>query len=71
MKNAIDTYLQIKFEQGEVAASRYYDATVELMDDSIREDLHRVMADEASESEFLTAYCDAHRREYDEEFEVN
>lgn len=41
-----------------------------LMDDDIREELHREMAP-CSEEEFLTAYCKAHEAKFGEKFRVD
>lgn len=48
----------------------YWDAAVELMDDDIREQLHREMAP-CTDQEFFTAYEKAHEEKFGEEFVVN
>jgi hypothetical protein len=48
----------------------YYNAAVELMDDDIREQLHREMAP-CTDQEFFTAYEKAHEEKFGEEFIVN
>lgn len=48
----------------------YWDAAVELMDDDIREQLHREMAP-CTDQEFFTAYEKAHLEKFGEEFVVN
>lgn len=47
-----------------------FEAAVGLMDDDLREDLHRLMAP-CTEAEFFAAYCAAHRDKFGEEFEPN
>lgn len=47
-----------------------YAAAEALMDDDIREELHRELAP-CSEEEFLEAYCKAHKEKYGEEFRVD
>jgi len=47
-----------------------YAAAVELMDDEIREDLHR-SGDYATDLEFLEAYMAAHKQKYGIDFIVN
>lgn len=47
-----------------------FDACVNLMDNDIREDLHREMADNCTEQEFLDAYCEARSNKYGEEFQI-
>lgn len=47
-----------------------YAAAEALMDDDIREELHREMAP-CSEEEFLEAYYKAHKEKYGEEFRVD
>lgn len=42
---------------------------VEMMDDDIREELHRELAP-CSEQEFFSAYCDKHLEKYGEEFTI-
>ena len=47
-----------------------YAAAEALMDDDIREELHRELAP-CGEEEFLEAYCKAHKEKYGEEFRVD
>lgn len=47
-----------------------YRAAEMLMDDDIREELHREMAP-CSEEEFLAAYCKAHEAKFGEKFRVD
>ena len=47
-----------------------YAAAEALMDDDIREELHRALAP-CSEEEFLEAYCKAHKEKYGEEFRAD
>ena len=47
-----------------------FEVAVNLMDDAIREELHRQMAP-CSEQEFIEAYAKAHETKYGEEFEIN
>ena len=47
-----------------------YDATVNLMDDEIRESLHSSLAPCEAQA-FVDAYCIAHKEKYDEIFIVN
>lgn len=53
----------------EVITSGNYESAVNLMDDEIREDIHREMAP-CSDAEFLTEYCKRHAEKYGEEFEI-
>lgn len=46
------------------------DAAVNLMDDSLRERLHQEMAP-CTDQEFIEAYCRAHKKEFNETFQVN
>lgn len=46
-----------------------YNAAVELMDDEIREELHNLLAP-CSDAEFLSAYMEAHRAKYGEDFTI-
>jgi hypothetical protein len=46
-----------------------YDAAVELMDDDIREDLHRELAP-CTDLEFLEAYIERHKEKFGEEFTI-
>lgn len=45
-----------------------FDACVNLMDDEIREKLHKEMAGECSEQEFLDAYWVEHIKKYGKKF---
>lgn len=47
-----------------------FEEAVYLMDDEIREEVHRKMAP-CSEQEFMDAYAKAHHEKYGEEFKVN
>lgn len=47
-----------------------FEVAVNLMDDGIREEVHREMAP-CSEQEFMDAYAKAHHEKYGETFEVN
>ena len=47
-----------------------FDVAVILMDDDIREEVHREMAP-CSEQEFMDAYAKAHHEKYGETFEIN
>lgn len=47
-----------------------FEEAVNLMDDEIREEVHRKMAP-CSEQEFMDAYAKAHHEKYGEEFKVN
>jgi len=46
-----------------------WDAIVNLMDDDIREEIHNDLAP-CGNMIFLTAYCEAHRTKYGEDFEI-
>lgn len=46
-----------------------YDAAVELMDDDIRELLHRVITP-CTQQQFFDAYCECHERYFLESFEA-
>lgn len=46
-----------------------FNVCVQLMDDEIREKLHREIGG-CTEQEFLDAYCEEHAEKYGEEFEV-
>lgn len=46
-----------------------FEAAVNLMDNEIREELHREMAP-CTEQEFYDAYCKRHEETYNEEFVV-
>lgn len=47
-----------------------FDACANLMDDEIREELHREYVGEVTEQEFLDLYCEAHYKKYGEEFDI-
>lgn len=47
-----------------------YDAAVVLMDDDLREELHRELAP-CTEQEFFSAYEQAHAEKYGEEWELS
>ena len=47
----------------EIIEAGLYSAAVNLMDDEIREELHRDLAP-CSDEEFLEAYMEAHERKY-------
>jgi len=53
----------------EIIESGLYNQAVALMDDDIREELHRQLAP-CTDEEFLTAYMEAHRSKYGEDFQV-
>lgn len=53
----------------EIIESGYYDAAVALMDDEIREDVHRDMAP-CSDLDFLTEYMKRHESKYGEPFSI-
>lgn len=53
----------------EIIDNGYYDSAVELMDDDIREELHREIAP-CSDLEFLTEYVKRHYAKYGEYFTV-
>lgn len=53
---------------GKNISTKDWDAIVGLMNDDIREDLHRQGF--ADETEFFEAYCAAHYRKFGEAFEV-
>lgn len=46
-----------------------FNACVQLMDDEIREELHKKIGG-CTEQEFLDAYCEEHEKKYEKEFEV-
>jgi len=46
-----------------------YSVAVALMDDDLREELHLDLAP-CTEQEFMSAYADAHKAKYGEEFRV-
>ena len=46
-----------------------YNTAVALMDDDIRENLHAVLSP-CADIDFLTAYMDAHKNKYNEDFTI-
>lgn len=64
---------QVRLEHFLVVKNDYgvevdYDTAVSLMDNDIREDLHRKLVP-CSNQEFFDAYCAEHRKKFGEEFE--
>lgn len=53
----------------EIIENGLYNAAVALMDDDIREELHRELAP-CSDEEFLAAYIRRHEEKYGEQFTV-
>lgn len=53
----------------EIIENGMYDAAVNLMDDEIREELHREMAP-CTDEEFLEAYIEAHKEKFGKDFEL-
>lgn len=53
----------------EVIENGYYETAVYMMDDDLREDIHREMAP-CSDAEFLTEYCKRHAEKFGEEFTI-
>lgn len=53
----------------EIIEAGLYSASVNLMDDEIREEIHRELAP-CSDEEFLEAYMEAHERKYGVPFVV-
>ena len=53
----------------EIIENGMYDAAVNMMDDEIREELHRDMVP-CTDEEFLEAYMKAHKVKYGEDFEI-
>ena len=47
-----------------------FDAAVQLMDNEIREELHRKLAP-CTDQEFIDAYIQRHREKFGEEFTIN
>ena len=47
----------------DIINNNLYDAAVQLMDDEIREELHRELAP-CSDEEFLTSYMERHEQKY-------
>lgn len=54
----------------EIMEAGLYDAAVNLMDDEIREAVHRDLSP-CTDEEFLTEYCKRHLDKYGTEFVVN
>jgi hypothetical protein len=48
---------------------RYFEAAVNLMDDDLREEIHRELAP-CTEQEFLDEYVKRHKEKFGEEFKV-
>lgn len=57
-------------EGGEKMTNIPFQAIVSLMDDEIREELHRELAP-CTDAEFLEAYREKHFAKYGEEFTIN
>lgn len=53
----------------EIIEAGLFETAVNMMDDEIREELHRELAP-CSEVEFLEAYMERHEQKYNEEFEI-
>lgn len=53
----------------EIIKGGFYNMAVELMDDDIREEIHRELAP-CSDLEFLEAYMDKHLKKYGEDFTI-
>lgn len=53
----------------EIIINGFYEAAVNLMDDEIREELHRELAP-CSDLEFLEEYMKRHKEKYNEDFEI-
>ena len=53
----------------EIIEKGLYDASVQLMDDDIREEIHRELAP-CADLEFLEAYMEKHREKYGIDFTV-
>lgn len=53
----------------EIIINGLYEAAVNLMDDEIREELHRELAP-CSDLEFLEEYMKRHKEKYNEDFEI-
>ena len=86
MRNAIDQYDALASDDVS-AATRYYEACVQMMDDDLREELHdreigapRAFLDDLREEHdreinasraFLSAYCAEHEARFGEPFIVN
>ena len=47
----------------------FYDAAVNMMDDELREEIHRELAP-CTDEEFLTEYCKRHEEKFGEEFAI-
>lgn len=65
--NAIDEYRDSEtFEQ----ATRFYNASVMLMDDELREEIHDDLAP-CTEEAFLAEYCKRHEAKFGEDFVIS
>lgn len=53
----------------EIIENRLYDVAVNMMDDEIREKLHRELAP-CTDKEFLDAYMEAHKKKFGEGFQI-
>lgn len=53
----------------EIIENGLYNVAVNMMDDEIREELHRELAP-CSDEEFLKAYMEAHEAKFNEEFQI-
>ena len=53
----------------EIIEKGLYDASVQLMDDDIREEIHREIAP-CTDLEFLEAYIERHREKFGEDFTI-
>lgn len=58
-----------KMTAKEIIDTGLFETAVNMMDDEIREELHRELAP-CSEVEFLEAYMERHEQKYNEEFEI-
>ena len=58
-----------KMSAKEIIESGLFEQAVNLMDDEIREDLHRELAP-CSDEEFLTEYMKKHEEKFGEEFTI-
>jgi hypothetical protein len=53
----------------EIIENGLYNAAVNMMDDEIREELHRELVP-CTDEEFLKAYMEAHEAKFGEEFQI-
>lgn len=58
-----------KIRAEEIINNGLYDTAVNLMDDTIREELHNELSP-CSDLEFLAAYLERHEQQFGEEFSV-